>query len=71
MTLTVIEKLKLRWLKATGEKMPLSIERLSLDTIRRAVEMSEDGQQVFVPGVPVTDHRADDSLRDWDSDSNF
>ena len=60
--MTPREKLQARWLKKTGEEMPDAIARLPINRVLIAVELSEDGQQVFVPGVPVTRLRPATSL---------
>jgi len=63
-------KLQKRWQHKTGEPMPISIASLPLDRIRFAVEQVELGNHVVVPGVPVTAEISNDSLREWDSESN-
>ena len=69
---TELEKLQHRWTKFTGEPMPDSIARLPLDRIRRAVELTEAGQHVFVPGVPVTVETVySGSMMEWDSARNY
>lgn len=69
--MTEIEKLKARWLRKTGDDMPQSIAALDLDTIRRAVRRTEAGEIVFVPGVPVTTKRSDESFMEWDHGGEF
>ena len=69
---TELEKLQRRWTKSTGDTMPEAISRLPLDRIRRAVELTEAGQHVFVPGVPVIAEPVHSgSMMDWDSMSNY
>jgi len=70
----MIEELQRRWHEATGSEMPHEIAHLPIDRITLAVELTEAGQTVFVPrdyvpAVPVSIH--DDSIRDWDKDSEF
>ena len=68
--MTPFEKLQARWLRKTGDPMPLAIARLSICKILTAVELVEDGQTVFVPSCPVTSEKMNDSIRFWDSESN-
>ncbi len=71
--MTEIQKLHLRWHKKTGEDMPADIASLPIDRIRRAVELTEKGITVVVPRECVSvESTADsnDSLRDWDGESN-
>ena len=63
-----------RYVAATGSPMPCEIAALSMDTIRRAVELAEAGHTVFVPREPavrVEDTSEAVSLREWDSESEF
>jgi hypothetical protein len=70
--MTPLEKLQARWLKKTGEQMPDSIARLPIGRVLIAIELTEAGEHVFVPGVPVTSNRANDiSLMEWDCASNY
>ncbi len=48
--------LRLRWFRKTAEYMPVDIQALPLDAIRRAVEVTGDD--------------SDGSLREWDCESN-
>ena len=68
--MTPLEKLQARWLKKTGEQMPLAIARLAISTVLDAVERTEAGEIVFVPGVPVT-RVVDDEIRQWDNHKEF
>ena len=71
--MTEIQKLHLRWHKKTGEDMPANIASLPIDRIRRAVELTEQGITVAVPREFVSVEStasSDDSLRDWDGESN-
>lgn len=71
--MTEIQKLHLRWHKKTGEDMPANIALLPIDRIRRAVELTEKGITVAVPRECVSVEStagSDDSLRDWDGESN-
>lgn len=68
--MTTIEKLQTRWHRKTGEHMPDAIARLPIDRVTVAVILTESGQTVFVPGVPVTTGRVSDSIREWDSGSH-
>ena len=65
--MTELQKLHLRWHNKTGEDMPLSIARLSLDKIRRAVELTEQGVTVGVSygAVPMLE-KPESSMREWD-----
>jgi hypothetical protein len=66
------EKLQHRWTKSTGDTMPESIARLPLDRIRRAVELTEAGQHVFVPSAAVAAEPVHSgSMMEWDSMSNY
>jgi len=75
--MTPLEKLQARWFRKTGEQMPEAIARLSIGRILTAVELTEDGQTVFVPSCPVTVPENKDgygygeSMREWDCESNF
>ena len=68
---TEFQKLRDRWQAKTGEPMPIEIARLSIDRIRRAVELTESGQTVFVPSCPVAAESVADGIRYWDKDSEF
>jgi hypothetical protein len=71
--MTEIQKLHRRWHDKTGEDMPTSIANLPIDRIRRAVELTEKGITVAVPRECVSVEStagSDDSLRDWDGESN-
>jgi len=61
-----IDELKKRWREKTGEAMPLEIVRLSLEKIRRAVELTEAGETVFVPKVTHRVADSDESMQYWD-----
>jgi len=72
--MTKLEKLQHRWFLKTGEPMPDAIVRLPIERIVRAVELTESGETVFVPSVPVMSENRDgygfgDSMREWDGDS--
>ena len=72
---TELVSLRKRWFDASGEDMPLSIQDLPIDRVRRAVELTESGQTVFVPPAAVNRSETDSdlsisSLRDWDHESN-
>jgi len=69
--MTQLEKMLIRWRKATGESMPHAITRLSIDRITRAVELAESGQTVFVPGVSVSREPVADEISDWDKHGEF
>lgn len=62
-----LQQLYLRWHKKTGEDMPLNIASLSLDRIRRAVELTEKGITVVIPKAvePMVEVAAD-SMMQWD-----
>lgn len=68
MTLTQLQK---RWLRKTGEEMPADIAALPLERVKRAVELVEDGQQVFVPRMKSLRVEDTSSMKDWDKDSEF
>lgn len=69
---TPLEKLQARWLKKTGESMPDAIARLPIGRVLTAVELTEDGQTVFVPsGQSVDEINAESSMREWDSQSFY
>jgi hypothetical protein len=65
---TPLEKLQQRWRKKTGEDMPEAIAQLPISRVLTAVEMTEDGQTVFVPAaLPRTVAVRDEgSMMDWD-----
>jgi len=65
--MTEIQQLHLRWHNKTGEDMPLDIAKLSLDRIRRAVELTEKGITVAVPKYsPPPAETVEESMMDWD-----
>jgi hypothetical protein len=65
-------KLLDRWQKKTGEQMPRSISRLSLDLIRKAVELTEAGNHVIVPVAPISAKVIEhDSITNWDKHGEF
>ena len=64
-------KLQKRWQNKTGEPMPISIASLPLDRIRFAVEQTELGNHVVVPGVPVFRDVSNESMKGWDHDGEF
>jgi hypothetical protein len=71
--MTEIQKLHRRWHDKTGEDMPANIASLPIDQIRKAVDWTERGITVVVPRECVSvESTADsnDSLRDWDGESN-
>ena len=71
--MTEIQKLHLRWHKKTGEDMPANIASLPIDQMRKAVDWTEKGITVAVPRSCVSVEStasSDDSLRDWDGESN-
>ncbi len=68
---TPLEKLQLRWRKKTGEEMPESIACLPIGRVLIAVERTEDGETVFVPGVPVLRDVSETSMKGWDHDSEY
>ena len=68
--MTPLEKLQARWLKKTGEQMPLAIARLAISTVLDAVERTEAGEIVGVQGVPLTKDE-DDSIQYWDSHKEY
>lgn len=71
--MTEIQKLHLRWHEKTGEDMPANIASLPIDQIRKAVDWTERGITVAVPRECVSvesTSSSDDSLRDWDGESN-
>ncbi len=70
-TLTTLQH---RWQRKTGSPMPEAIARLDLPTIERAVKLTEAGIQVVVPTKPVESRDGigyGDSMREWDSDSQW
>jgi len=69
--MTPLEKLQARWLRKTGDAMPLAIERLPIGRVLIAVERTEAGEIVFVPGVPVARDMSEDSMKGWDHDGEF
>jgi hypothetical protein len=70
--MTPLEKLQRRWLKKTGESMPEAIARLPIGRVLTAVELTEDGQTVFVPGFgPANELDSVSSMREWDNDSFY
>lgn len=63
-----------RWHLKTGSQMPESIARLPIADVERAVLLTEEGVQVFVPSEPVEARDGigyGDSMREWDSDSQW
>lgn len=68
MTMSKLDQYRKRWLKATGEPMPESIEYLTWVDIERAVKHVEAGDTVFVAtdGPVVVDVVTGGSLLDWD-----
>ena len=69
--MTPLEKLHHRWYAKTGEQMPLAIARLAISTVLDAVERTEAGETVFVPGVPVTRRVDSDGIQEWDRHKEF
>ena len=72
--MTPLEKLQHRWQRKTGEPMPESIARLPIADVERAVKLTEAGIQVVVPLEPVEardGYGYGDSMREWDSDSQW
>jgi len=70
-TLTTLHR---RWQRKTGSPMPESIARLPIADVERAVLLTEEGVQVFVPSAPVESRDGygyGDSMREWDSDSQW
>jgi hypothetical protein len=70
-TLTTLQH---RWQRKTGSPMPEAIARLDLPTIERAVKLTYEGHIVFVPVEPVDNldgYWNGDSMREWDSDSQW
>jgi hypothetical protein len=65
--LTEFQKLRDRWEAKTGEQMPESITALPLETIRRAVELTEMGYTVglHTPKESPPEEQPS-SLTDWD-----
>jgi len=65
---TQLEALQSRWHAKTGDPMPEWIANLTIEEIRRAVELTESGYTV-APGVSVVrgDTRDDGSMMDFDS----
>ncbi len=51
--MTTLTTLQHRWQRKTGEPMPESIARLPIADVERAVLLTEEGVQVFVPSEPV------------------
>ena len=71
---TTLTTLQNRWQRKTGSPMPEAIARLDLPTIERAVKLTEAGIQVVVPAEPVEARDGigyGDSMREWDSDSQW
>lgn len=71
--ITEIQKLHLRWHEKTGEDMPANIASLPIEQMRKAVDWTERGITVAVPRECVSvesTSSSDDSLRDWDGESN-
>jgi hypothetical protein len=71
--MTEIQKLHRRWHDKTGEDMPANIASLPIGQIRKAVDWTEKGITVVVPRECVSSEStpdSDDSLRDWDGESN-
>jgi hypothetical protein len=71
--MTEVQKLNLRWHNKTGEDMPANIASLPIDQMRKAVDWTERGITVVVPRECVSVEStasSDDSLRDWDGESN-
>jgi hypothetical protein len=71
--MTELQKLHLRWHDKTGEDMPQEIASLPIEQIRKAVDWTERGITVAVPRSCVSVEStagSDDSLRDWDGESN-
>lgn len=68
-----LKRLQKRWLAKTGADMPYEIACLPARQVRAAVEKTEAGETVFVPRSPVTAgvDQVDESIRDWDSDSEY
>jgi len=70
--MTELETLQKRWRKLMKEEMPDNIARQHIVIVRRAVEYAAKGMLPAMPSVPVTCKRVnEDSLRDWDTDSNY
>ena len=70
--MTELETLKNRWRKLMKEEMPENIARQHIVIVRRAVDLASKGILPAMPSVPVTCKRVnEDSLRDWDTDSNY
>lgn len=62
-----LTKLLERWQAKTGRPMPQDILRQSLPVIRRAVEMTERGDTVFVePDVVEVAAAKEESISSWD-----
>ena len=52
-------------------RLPAEIAALPLERVKRAVELVEDGQQVFVPRMKSLRVEDTSSMKDWDKDSEF
>ena len=69
---TTLEKLQRRWLRKTGEPMPEAIAKLPIGRVLTAVELTEEGQTVFVPRLgPANELDSVSSMREWDNDSFY
>jgi hypothetical protein len=55
-----------RWLKATGEYMPVEFSDLPMHLRLKAVEAVERGDTPFVPKPVRRDDKTESSLMDWD-----
>lgn len=69
--MTTHQEYQTRWLRATGERMPMDIQRLPIDRVRFAVEQVEAGHQVFVPREPVRVEAEEGSMVYWDKHREF
>lgn len=69
-----LQSLHLRWHNKTGEDMPVEISSLSIDHIRRAVELVESGATVFMPPSQYKVEREPEevsSMVQWDRHTEF
>lgn len=66
-----LQTLLTRWQDLTGEPMPLAIQRMGIETIRKAVERTARGEHVFVPVAVERVVVEVDSIQPWDKHGEF